>query len=642
MSRLDPSPQSISTDRATEPLRDAQRGLWIRALAAARAVPCRISVDDLSIEAIDPSIETVTSIPVEAWREPRFWDNVVHADDRAALSEARQAGRSGREVLDLSLRIASGDRQLQLRICGALTNTVDGSYPVYDSFLVVDPAPLIDQNRDLLERLAVATDAGVVSLWEMDVARMTIESDPLLAGLIGFEPGELMTHDQWTARIHPDDRERTDAFEREMMADGEAYATRALPVIGFRIVHRDGSSRWVENRVRVRYDDAGHPVRVVGAVNDVTDRVRHRESRDAAAELSRAVLASFPGHVAVLDDHGRVIAANDGWRGLSHDAGCECVSPTAVGENHLEACRAGAERGHEQARGILVAIERALRAETTRERLEYTCTGSAARSFVVLVEALKAPWRGVIVAYLDVSERARGERDLQQARHALMRAAQLALAGELVGGITHDLRQPLTALAMDLTVANHMLHRSSPIVREAVQAIEDASAEQRRLTESLRVLEDLVRRREPRRAPLALGALATEVVRLVRTVASARRVELDLRVAQTLLPISADENLVREAVLSLVLDAVETSVPADDGRTVVAIEITQPDNEVVELCVRYARRIDADIDPHWAISVARSVAEAHMGALSTRVDPTGEVSIRTRWPMRADYAESSM
>jgi signal transduction histidine kinase len=238
-----------------------------------------------------------------------------------------------------------------------------------------------------------------------------------------------------------------------------------------------------------------------------------------------------------------------------------------------------------------------------------------------------------------VSDRARGEIALQAARGDLMRAARLAVAGELVGGITHDLRQPLTALQLDLTVALHMLEREPPILHEAIAAINEASGERRRLTESLRVLEDLVKQREPHRVPVALGYVAGEAAQLLRSMASARHVEISLQVAAEVPRILADATLAREAVLGLVLEAVETA-GRDDRRTTITIAVDQPNANYVELTVAYPGATDADSGRHWALSVARSVVEAHQGTLSTHTDPHGVTTIRTRWPTKSDRLDS--
>ncbi len=233
---------------------------------------------------------------------------------------------------------------------------------------------------------------------------------------------------------------------------------------------------------------------------------------------------------------------------------------------------------------------------------------------------------------------ARELRELHEARRQLLLASQLATAGELLGGITHDLRQPLTALQMDIGIAKHLLRGDPPSVEKALAALDDAASDVNRVRESLEVIQDLVARREPSRKPVHLDAVVEEVVRLVLSEASARRVRLDVTRAPNLSPISGDHAMVREALLSIVLDAVGNA--SRDGDAIVRIVTKVADERRVEVALAYRRRAGVAGDHAWALSVARSIAEAHGGTFS--VDDSSEaVVVRITWPIGAEGADAS-
>src|SRR5947209_20236024 len=71
------------------------------------------------------------------------------------------------------------------------------------------------------------------------------------------------------------------------------------------------------------------------------------------------------------------------------------------------------------------------------------------------------------------------------------RATQLTVAGALVAAITHDLRQPLTALEMNVAAALHFLRPPTPQIESAIEALHDVLVQQGRMRESLQVLHDL-------------------------------------------------------------------------------------------------------------------------------------------------------
>lgn len=79
--------------------------------------------------------------------------------------------------------------------------------------------------------------------------------------------------------VHADDRERVAEVMPDLAAQGQSE-------LEFRVVHADGSARWVHQRVSLVRDVGGNPLRIVGAATDVTNRKRaeealHREERMA-------------------------------------------------------------------------------------------------------------------------------------------------------------------------------------------------------------------------------------------------------------------------------------------------------------------------------------------------------------------------
>ena len=70
--------------------------------------------------------------------------------------------------------------------------------------------------------------------------------------------------DSFSVRLHPDDRQRTEAaIARAIESCGEYAAD-------YRVVHPDGSVRWVAARGRVLRGQDGGPVRMLGAAYDTT------------------------------------------------------------------------------------------------------------------------------------------------------------------------------------------------------------------------------------------------------------------------------------------------------------------------------------------------------------------------------------
>ena len=216
-------------------------------------------------------------------------------------------------------------------------------------------------------------------------------------------------------------------------------------------------------------------------------------------------------------------------------------------------------------------------------------------------------------------------------RLELLRTSQLALAGELVRGIVHDLRQPVTAVHLNAELAIDRLQRNPSDVTGALAALADVIDGGQQLRTSLRVLHNLLAHRSPDRSPIAMQHVLAETVRLVQTEANARHVEIGVFVAPDLPASSVDVPLVRQAILGMLLDAVENARPADGVR----VELTLASQRAVDLTIRHARRDDAPLEDGWALAVARWVSEAHGTALQIDSGPEDRVTVRSLWPVDA-------
>jgi len=147
-------------------------------------------------------------------------------------------------------------------------------------------AALVQSER----RYALATTAGGSGVWELNLDTNDLYVDPRLKALLGFEDHEIPDRTEgWRQRVHPDDLEMLAARARTLI-DGTAPGFE----LEFRVVHKDGSARWLMARGSV-LREAGRPVSVMGTYTDFTDRKQSDEAlRMARSELDRmSRLAAF-------------------------------------------------------------------------------------------------------------------------------------------------------------------------------------------------------------------------------------------------------------------------------------------------------------------------------------------------------------
>lgn len=230
-----------------------------------------------------------------------------------------------------------------------------------------------------------------------------------------------------------------------------------------------------------------------------------------------------------------------------------------------------------------------------------------------------------------------------ESRRDLERAARLIVAGEMVAAITHDLRQPLTAIEMNVAAALRLIEARDGTpgpepsrLMEAAAALRDALAEQQRMREALQVVQDLAAEREPAFAPLNLEKSVHDVVGLVASDAFAKHINIQIQTPEPVAHISADETLVRQALLNLFIRALDSASHALPTGSVI-VGVHPAGAEAVETVVTHTGlRAENAVDDRSSLALARSVADAHGASLTVRDDPVLGTSVSIRWPTRTD------
>jgi len=155
-----------------------------------------------------------------------------------------------------------------------------------------------------------------------------LQLSPGCAAIYGLPEGTFeISREDWRARVQPDDLLSLDAVARRAFTNGEREF-----VLEFRIF-RDGQVRWIESRVLISYNEAGKPVRRIGAEIDVTERI---QAQQALAERNiQLALAAKAGRVGSYsyDVDTEIMHISDGYaaihgfpEGTTEVARSECLA----------------------------------------------------------------------------------------------------------------------------------------------------------------------------------------------------------------------------------------------------------------------------------------------------------------------------
>jgi len=182
---------------------------------------------------------------------------------------------------------------------------------------------------------------------------------------------------------------------------------------------------------------------------------------------------------------------------------------------------------------------------------------------VLIIEAPLIDARGVqtgwMSAILDLSEQRRVEELSRASQERLQATARLAMAGEMASMISHELNQPLAAIASYASGTLNLLQEESPapLTLDAEQrglveqAIRRMAEQAERAGKVIKSVGDLVRRREHDREPVPVVSLFEAILPLLQLQARKMSIELRLDVAPNCPPVVCDRTMIEQVLLNL-------------------------------------------------------------------------------------------
>ncbi len=169
---------------------------------------------------------------------------------------------------------------------------------------------------------------------------------------------------------------------------------------------------------------------------------------------------------------------------------------------------------------------------------------------------------GWMSAFIDVSEQRRVEELSRTSQERLQASARLATVGEMASLLSHELTQPLAAIASYATGSLNLLRdraatHADPVNAEVAMAVRRIAEQADRAGQVIRSVHDFVRRRDRTREPVAPRALIDAVLPLVRLQARKLSVRIDVVLEEPLSAVLCDRTLVEQVLLNLARNAMQ-------------------------------------------------------------------------------------
>ena len=351
---------------------------------------------------------------------------------------------------------------------------------------------------------------------------------PACEAITGYAPQEFYANSRLAREIiHPEDRDRWDNHCHVADAQGAPGA------LEFRIVTKQGETRWISHVCRPVYGEDGAFLGVRGSNSNVTERKRTMDALGESENRLRDLLDNAIDLIQIVSPDGRFLYVNRAWReslGYGDDAIARLTLFDIVAPDRRDHCVAlfrriigGEDVGRIETRfvardGRLVTVEGHINCRFEDGR------PVAARSI-----------------FRDITEKKRMEEEIQK-------ASTLESLGVLAGGIAHDFNNILTAILGNISLARVGLPPGDGASARLDEA-EKASFRAKSLTQQLLTF-------SMGGAPIRQTASAAELIRETADFAlRGSNVRCDFEIPPDLWPVIVDEVQVSQVINNIIINA---------------------------------------------------------------------------------------
>ena|GEM_PF-2824460 len=307
---------------------------------------------------------------------------------------------------------------------------------------------LASKERNLLDAQQIAH----LGHWELDLAANNLQWSEEIFRIFEIDPARFpASYEAFLGAIHPDDRDKVDRAYRLSIENHTPYK------VVHRLLFADGRVKYVQERGMTLFDVNGAPLRSLGTIQDITDRVLIEQRLEKEMLRYRTLLRTMIDGLCVLDREGKVVEANRAFAAMLGYSEEEMAGLAASDWNAQWDKAEVLEKVGQLMQGSEVF-------ETLHRRKDGTIYPAEISATAVVIEGQPL----LFCVIRDITERKRAEEALRtlnasleervkeeveksmRQERMLIQQSRLAALGELVHHISHHWRQPLNALGLVL------------------------------------------------------------------------------------------------------------------------------------------------------------------------------------------------
>ena len=176
---------------------------------------------------------------------------------------------------------------------------------------------------------------------------------------------------------------------------------------------------------------------------------------------------------------------------------------------------------------------------------------------VCLWANFKLPDGFVLNLGYDITERRQSEEDMRQLRSELLHTTRVLTMGEFTGALAHELNHPLGSILNNANAAKRVLEHEEPDLDEVREIIADIISEDKRASDVIQRLRDLMQKAEIELTSLAMNDVIEEVISLMHSDLVIKNISVSKQLARKLPEVDGDRIQLQQVFLNLIINATD-------------------------------------------------------------------------------------